>query len=230
MRRIAIGLLASSLLTLVTGAQASGLGSQMERAMAMPSPEKTSRTRRLSSADVAAGLKSALGDAASVAVLELGTAHGFNEHDSALVDVPVWYADRNHAGTRSLLLRSARRTAAEAGPLLREAINDLYLPDPHRVLAIAPCGASDFLRDHAAERLRGALTPIASRSYRDLAGRRGYTTPAIIAPHGDGRLADHIAQHTAHALLRAIARHETRIRREPSARGTPIVARVFGSV
>lgn len=217
MRRFAIGLLASSLLTLLSGAQASGLGAHMERAIAAPSPERTSRTRRVSGEDIVAGLKGALMDGASLAVLELGAAGGFGEQSAYRIK-PMQAGDSS-----AHLAQAAERTASQAGPILREAINALYFPDPQALLDADSRAATAFLRNHAAEHLRSELTPVARHAYAAAAAaeRRG-SMP-------NQRIVDHIAHRTADALFQAIGRQEQLIRRFPSARGTPHIARVFGS-
>ncbi|MGB7756996.1 MAG: DUF4197 family protein [Salinisphaera sp.] len=209
--------MASSLLTLLSGAQASGLGARMERVMAAPPPERASRTRRLSGEDIGAGLKGALMDGASLAVLELGAPGGFGEPSIYRIE-PLQIHDRHDH-----LARAAERTASQAGPILREAINALYFPDPQALLDADSSAATNFLRDHAAEHLRSELTPVARHAYAAAAipGRYG----AMPSP----RIADHIAHGTVDALFQAIGRQEQLIRRVPSARGTPHLARVFGA-
>lgn len=225
MRRFAIGLLASSLLTLFTSAQASSLGARMERAVAAPSPEGTSRTRRLSSDDIADGLKSMLTDGASLAVIKLGSRNGFGEVGSSHVS-SMTGGDRAGVDDRHLI-RAAESTASQAGPILREAINALYFPDPQALLDGGPTAATQFLRDHAAEHIRTGLRPAASRSYTATWKPAAGAIAATI-PRPSSRIVDHLAHTTVEALLHVIGDQEMLIRRSPAARGTPQLVRLFG--
>lgn len=228
MRHIAVSLLASSLLALFTGAQAHGLGTRMERAMIAPPPAKTSRTRRLTADDAAAGLKSVLGDAANVAVLQLGTPGGFSENASYRIGQLAAHSGVVTEPRDALLNQAAEHTASQAGPLLRETINELHMPNPQRLIDGKATAASDFLRDHSAEALRNALSSIAARSYLDRQqGHRSPPRASDTEPTGP-RIADHIAHATVHALLDTIGQQEAEIRRSPAARGTPLLACVFG--
>lgn len=220
MRRLAIGLLASSLFTLFTGAQASTLGARMERALAAPSPEGTSRTRRLSSNDMAEGLKSMLADGASLAVIKLGAPGGFDR--GGIKRIPAENEiDAMH------LARAAEGTASQAGPILREAINALYFPDPEALLRGEPTATTQYLRDHAAEHIRTELAPVAWRSYTATLDSAGALLSAAI-PRPNTRVGDQLAHTTSEAMLHIIADHEKLIRSSPAARGTPQLIRVFG--
>ncbi|MES1955549.1 DUF4197 family protein [Salinisphaera hydrothermalis] len=225
MRRFAIGLLASSLLTLFTGAQTSNLGARMERVLAAPSPESTSRARRLSSDDVVDGLKSMLTDGASIAVIKLGARHGFGAPDGYRLPPLAATGGGTHAYER--LCRAAESTASQAGPILREAINDLHFPAPEVVLNGSPTAATQFLRDHAGEHIRAELVPVVSRSYRATLASLDDETP-VIALHAESRIADHLAQATTEAFLHVIAEQETLIRNSTAARSTPQLINVFG--
>ncbi|HET7312776.1 DUF4197 family protein [Salinisphaera sp.] len=215
MRRIAIGLLASSLITLLTGAQASGLGTQMERALIAPSPEKISRTRRLLTEDVTAELKNVLIDGAGLAVLERGAPGGFEDRFGADTTTA------NDTLRQPVLARAAENTAAQAGPILREIINALYVPNRQPAIdddSVTP--ATRFLRDHAAEHLRMALARIAARVLAP-PGSRPATRPTISRQ----RLADYVAQVTVDGLLQTMARHE-QATRDSGAHGSPQRARI----
>ncbi|MGN8159883.1 DUF4197 family protein [Salinisphaera sp. RV14] len=225
MRCFAIGLLASSLLTFVTGAQASGLGARMERAMAAPPPESTSRTRRVGRDDMATGLKSVLADGASTAVLELGAPGGFGRRP-----LDRWPAMRSPAGRDIRLTHiasAAENTASQAGPVLREAINALYIPDPQALLEHGAPSATTFLADHASQYLRCALAPIAARAYATVTRTpRRPIESSTSAPNS--LLADHIASQTLDALLDAMARQEYLVRRGAATHTGPQRARIFG--
>lgn len=208
-----MGLLASSLLTVLTGAQASGLGARMEQAMAAPSPAKTSKTRRLSSHDVTASLKNMLADGASLAVLELGARGGFNTRSghriATLNEVSGYDAEEER------LARAAESTASQAGPILREAINALHIPDPRALFETAGSPATAFFHSHSAEHLRLTLAPVAARAYAaaaesNITGRQRLPVANSHAP--SPRLADHIAHGTVEALLDVIGQQERSMR------------------
>ncbi|AWN15913.1 DUF4197 family protein [Salinisphaera sp. LB1] len=226
MRCFAIGLLASSLLTFVTGAQASGLGARMERAMAAPPPESTSRTRRVGRDDMASGLKCILTDGASAAALELGAPGGFGPH-RPLGRLPAMHGPAGQDIRVAHIASAAENTASQAGPVLREAINALHIPDPQVLLEHGAPAATTFLADHASQYLRCALAPIAARAYA-MVTRAPWRQIESKTSAPNSLLADHIASQTVDALLDAMARQEYLIRRGPAAHAGPQQARIFG--
>ncbi len=223
MRRFVIGLLASSLLTLVTGAQASGLGARMERAVAAPSAVSASRTRRISGERTASVVRNMLVDGAALAVMELGTPGGFDRHTGSSHRAA---SDEDRAGMTPARIRlAAENTASQAGPVLREAINALHVRHPRSLLDGGSMTATEFLRDNAGERLRAALRPIVAGALADSVSDHALSASGTRADP-DSRLAHHIAYAAVDALLDVMGRHEAVVRQLRS--GSPLMAGVTG--
>lgn len=221
MRRIAIGLVASSLFTALASAQAGGLGRHIEQALAArPSNERPARIRSCSERQAATKVKTLLTDCASGAVMQLGQAGAFNQDPTMQIRWPS-RRQPNAAVPDRLTLeailaavnRGAEQASAQAGPIFREAINALGFTDPCALLESHEDAACRHLQRHAGETLRARVHAIVAGSAEQ---RRAQALLEDRLPKQNHvMLNDHVARATLASLFEVMAAQERRLRNAP---------------
>ena len=199
----------------------------------------------LSAEELESGLREALALCVERARLRTGRRGGFGADPSLRISVPESLGPAAGAlrqagmgwaveALEGSMNRAAERTAARAGGAFESAIRDLPLGDARSVLRGAPDAGTRALRERSDPEFRLALAPLVSEAmqrtgvagaYRDWSSRLGaldVTGPA------DPGLEAHVLEHTLDGLFAAVAREEVRIRRDPAARTTPTLQRLFG--
>ncbi len=132
--------------------------------------------------------------------------------------------------------RAAEGAAADALPLLKDAIRELEIEDPMAVLEAGGSAATDALRAGAGEDLMEQFTPVvtitAERTgvgiaYDRLVEKGGN----LVTQAGVNRedLIPYVTGRTLVGLGTLIAAEESAIRTDPEARTTPLLARAFSS-
>jgi hypothetical protein len=132
--------------------------------------------------------------------------------------------------------RAAEGAAADALPLLRDAIRDLPIDDPLATLGAGGSAATDSLRAGAGEVLLERLTPIVSVKMEQAGVAGAYDRLAqkggnLVTQAGVGKedLTPYVTGRTLDGLFTLIAAEESAIRSDQAARTTPLLARVFAS-
>jgi len=248
MRRLLIGLMSTGMLVAVSGASAQSLGDRVKDFMGnMDSGNGNAAARQLPESEVVAGLKSALADGASAAVTQLGQNDGFWGNNARRIPLPGWM--NNAAGMLrgagygeqmdSLQLsmnRAAEQATAEAGPIVREAINDMSVRDGYDILQGSDTAATEYLRDHTGEALAAKFQPIIERttaqsnaisSYEALTSK---AKPMLsFVPGLNLDVDDYVTREALDGLFAVIGQQEQQIRENPAARGTDLLKKVFGA-
>ncbi|WP_423821916.1 DUF4197 family protein [Salinisphaera sp. SPP-AMP-43] len=227
MRCIAIGLVASSLLTALASAQAGGLGRHIEQALeARPSNERPTRIRRCSERQATAEVRTLLTDCASGAVMQLGQAGAFGQDPAMQIRWPSSPLPNDTPQDRPAINRilaaanrSAEQASAQAGPVFREAINTLGLSDPYALLESRNGAACQHLQYHAGEKLRARLHTIVAGSAAQHRARQLLEDKLPDQPHV--MLDDHVARATLAGLFQVMAVQERRLRELPDASHRP---------
>ena len=245
MRQVIISLTAATLVCLATQAHSQGWGDRVKQLMG--NVNGTSNAQQLPESQVVAGLKSALADGASKAVTQLGQNDGFWGNAKRRIPLPGWMNTAsgmlNSAGygnqmqTLQLSMnRAAEQATAEAGPIVKEAINQMTVEDAYKILQGSDTAATDYLRSHTSTQLAARFEPIIARttaqsqaasSYDALVGQ---AKPMLrFVPGVDLNLNNYVTQQTLNGLFAVIGQQETDIRQNPAERGTDLLKQVFGA-
>lgn len=248
MRRFLIGLVASSALFAATGAGAQNLGDRFKQFMgSMNDGNDNGAAQQLPESEVVSGLKAALADGASAAVTQLGQTDGFWGNEARRIALPGWM--NNAAGMlrqagyseqmdnlQLNMNRAAEQATAEAGPIVRETINNMSVRDAYDVLQGSDTAATEYLRDHASEALANKFEPIvanttaqsqAASTYESLTSR---AKPMLsFVPGLNLNLNDYVTQQALDGLFAVIGQQEKAIRENPAERGTALLKKVFST-
>lgn len=139
-------------------------------------------------------------------------------------------------GLELAMNRAAEGAAAEALPLLRDAIRDVLIDDPLAILGAGGSAATETLRTAAGDAVLEGLTPIVSIKMNQAAVAGAYDRlvqkgGSLVTQTGIERedLTPFVAGRTLDGLFTLIGAGETAIRTDPAARTTPLLEKVFGS-
>jgi len=195
---------------------------------------------------VVAGLKEALEIGSGRAIDRTGEVDGFLANELIRIATPPELEKMTQA-LRSLGLnrqvdeleigmnRAAEQAVGEAREILWTEIRALSFPDAMALLGGGDTAATDFLEERTADEIRSRFEPIVAqkietvglgRLYGDLA--RSYNRlPFVTSPAVD--LTDYVTDEALDGLFKTLAAEETKIRREPIARTTELLRKVFSN-
>jgi hypothetical protein len=131
--------------------------------------------------------------------------------------------------------RAAEAAAPAARVIVRNAVAELTLPEPRRLLDGGATAVTDALRAQAADRMREAFQPAvaaalgrtgAARQYQELFGRL-QALPFVSGGRFD--LDRYVTDRALAGFLHLLGEEERRIRLEPTARTSELLRQVFGS-
>ncbi len=129
---------------------------------------------------------------------------------------------------------AAEEAAARAVPVFTSAITSMTIADAFEILNGPEDAATRYFQDRTSTELRRRFEPVAASAmqkvglygiYRDLVARYEQI-PLMKPPAVD--LEAYVADQTLAALFGELAKEEARIRRDPAARSTALLRRVFG--
>lgn len=203
----------------------------------------------LSNDEVVAGLKEALTTGARIGADRAGATDGF--WGNSLIRIPFpeqAIAVRNtlmDLGIRQpvedferTLNRAAEQAAKEAVPVFVDAITGMSVQDGFAILRGGETAATDFLRQRTSDALRTRFRPVVERAtsavaltnaWRPVA--QAYNTATLLTggravePDLDG----YVTERALEGLFTLVAQEEGRIRRDPLARTTDLLRKVFAA-
>jgi hypothetical protein len=197
----------------------------------------------------AQGVKELLTVAADRAIRAVAKTDGFTGNRSIRIGIPD---DMEHLPTYIAkygyqpqidafilsLNRAAEKGATKVAPLIAEAIRDTAFDDPRKILKGGDTSATDFFRGKSSEKLYNAFKPgIAAgmneagvlRAYRELLAK--YDEESVLVFPVDEWQFDMEGYLTGKALdglFAVMGDEEKKIRKEPAARTTDLLRKVFG--
>jgi hypothetical protein len=203
----------------------------------------------LSNDEVIAGLKEALNNGARMAADRAGATDGFWANTAIRIPFPSEaIAVRNtllDLGIRQpveeferTLNRAAETAAKEAVPVFVDAITGMSVQDGFAILRGGPHAATDFLRQRTTEALHLRFRPVVERAtsavsltsaWRPVAS--AYNTATLLTggravePDLDG----YVTERALEGLFTLVAQEEERIRRDPMARTSDLLRKVFAA-
>ena len=207
---------------------------------------RKSPSTSVSEADAGQGIKDALSQGVTKAVLNLHRTDGFFGSDLYKVLLPP---DARKAETtlrgiglsgqvdKAILAinRGAEDAVGTAGPIFGDAIEQMTVTDALGIVRGHDDAATQYFRRKTSDNLIAAFTPSvkasldrtqATRYYADIAN--GYNRLPLAFEKVDPDLAAYVVGKAVDALFDQIAREEANIRANPVARTTDILRKVFG--
>ncbi len=202
----------------------------------------------LSNADVIAGLKEALNKGTEQSVSVASVVDGFNANERIRIPFPP-EAEKMKNTLRTIgmekqvqefeitLNRAAEKAVKEAVPIFMNAIRNMTVADGFAILRGADNAATEYLRENTSGTLTSTFHPIVEKATQEVA-LTSYWTPlangynkATMLTGGkavDPDLDAYVTQKAIDGLFVLIADEEGKIRKDPVARTTDLLRRVFG--
>lgn len=203
----------------------------------------------LSSEQVAAGLKEALGKGMQQAVAELGRNDGFLTNLNVRIPMPK-RLQRIESGLRRIgqdeiadnfigsMNRAAEQAVPAAAAIFGDAVKDMSIEDAKAVLSGGDDAATQFFRQATEKRLLTEFRPIVNEAtaktgvtsaYKTLMGNTGFGRK-LFSFGGDTDLDQYVTEQSLDGLFKMVAAEELKIRQSPAARTTQTLQSVFGAL
>jgi hypothetical protein len=249
MRRTFISLIAGSAIAASTAVGAQSLGDRFKQFMGnVDSASDSSSAQQLPESEVVSGLRAALADGASAAVTQLGQTDGFWGDAARRIPLPGWMGTTSSVlrgagfgdqmdGFQLSMNRAAEQATAEAGPIVRETINNMSVTDAYEILQGSDTAATDYLRDKTGDDLTAKFEPIIANTTAQSQAVSRYEAltskakPMLqFVPGMNLDVNDYVTQQALDGLFAVIGQQEQKIRANPAATGSAIVKKVFLTV
>lgn len=194
---------------------------------------------------VASGLKQALEVGTERTVLKTSRVDGFLGNALIRIALPEKYQHmaqtmrklgfgREVDELETAMNRAAEKAAGEARPVFVDAIKQMTLPDAYGILRGGNTAATDYFREKTADTLRSKFKPVVERSMKDVGLYKAYSRladrynklPFVTTPAVD--LDTYVTNRTLKGLFTVLGQQEKRIRKDPAARTTELLKKVFG--
>jgi len=201
----------------------------------------------LSEQTIASGLREALSVGTERTVSETSRRDGFYGNPRLRIPLPESLTQASSAfraiGMGSLvddfelrINRAAERAAAEATPVFLDALRQMTIQDARSILSGNERAATDYFEARTRAPLADRFSPIVRAGVREVGLAAAYQDflaqlkrlPLLPKPSLD--LDDYVTQRALDGLFLTLAGEEAKIRRDPAARTTELLRRVFGSV
>lgn len=200
----------------------------------------------LSQSDMSGGLKEALAVGSERAIKGLSRSGGFLDDKDVRIPLPGKLR-KIESSLRMLgqgkavdeFLQTANRAAEQAipkaAPIVGDAIRSMSFEDARKILSGPDDAATQYFRGKTTDSLTRAMLPIVSsatdkagvtRAFKHMIDKAG---PAASMLGDDLDVDEYIADKTLDGLFFKLAEEEKSIRRDPVARSTDLLKKVFGS-
>ncbi len=129
---------------------------------------------------------------------------------------------------------AAEHAAAEAAPVFVDAITAMTFDDARRILQGSDTEATDYFRAKTTEPLTRRYAPIVARHMSQLGLVRQYNAmmeqyaKIPFAPEIRFRIEEYVVEKALEGLFHVVAGEERKIRKDPAARVTELLRKVFG--
>ena len=207
----------------------------------------TASVQALSDSEVAAALREALAQGAERAIAALGRPDGFLGNAAVRIPLPPELEPAARA-LRGLgqqryvddfvrtMNRAAETAVGEASAIMGDAVRSLTVADAKQILTGPDDAATQYFRRVGEPRLETRLRPVVAdatartgvtNAYKQFMNRAGFAAQLLGADTVD--LDGYITDRALDGLFLMIAREEQRIRKDPVARSTELLEKVFGA-
>jgi hypothetical protein len=201
----------------------------------------------LSDEEASGGLKQALAQSASVAVDKLGVANGFLDNPKVRIPLPgtlqkvegvmrTLGMSKHADNVIAAMNHSAEMAAAQARPLLLDAVEKISVEDPRKIVTGGEGAATQYFRNATSEALTQKFLPIVKnatdqagllKKYNEFANKGAKL--GLIAEK-DANIENYVTQKTLEGLYLVMAEEERAIRNDPMGQANQLVRSVFGTV
>jgi hypothetical protein len=212
-----------------------------------PAPGDGSGTAGLGQPEIADGLLEALRVGTGRVVDAVGRLDGFNADSEIHIPLPGWMRDAQSAlemvGLGALgedlelrLNRAAEAAAPEARALFVDAIAQMTLDDVMAIYEGPDDAATRYFQRTMTPPLVERMRPIVTTAMSEAGAVRAYDEMMApyqalpLMPDVKGDLSDYTVTKTLDGLFHKLAQEEAAIRRNPAARTTALLQRVFGGL
>jgi hypothetical protein len=243
--------LAKNVLILTTAIGLSSCDVLLDTMQTLPNnPTAGQSSLALTNEDIISGLKEALTIGIQNSVKSSSVTDGFLKNDLIRLPFPQ---DALHVRAKVIELgfqgqvdqfettlnRAAEEATKEALPIFVNAIKNMSIQDGLSILNGGEGAATKFLRDNTSSQLVSAFTPKVQQAistvkltdyWNPIANK--YNTFATFAnkPAVTADLNSYVTQRAITGLFTLVEQEENKIRKDPTARVTDILVRVFGSL
>jgi hypothetical protein len=200
---------------------------------------------KISQPDIIAGLKEALSSGVSKGVTELSIENGFWGNPLYKIVMPQ-EAQRVEKALRGIGLgakvdeamlsmnRGAEDAMKNAAPIFMEAISGMEIKDAVQILKGPDTAATSYLRNATSLSLINACKPVIQASLEKSGAAKQWTSlmtsyNKISLQKVNTDLAGYVTEKALEAVFRQIAEQEKLIRKDPAARTTALLKKVFES-
>lgn len=202
-------------------------------------------TNDASQSDVGTALKEALSSGVEKGVMKLSAENGFWGNALYKVVMPP-EAQRVEKALRGIGLgpkvdeallsmnRGAEDAVKKAGPIFANAIRGMDIKDAITILRGADTAATGYLRSNTSSSLTAAFKPVIQESLDRSGASKNWTNlmtafNKVSLQKVNTDLAGYVTERALQALFLQIADEEKLIRKDPAARTSALLQKVFGS-
>lgn len=197
----------------------------------------------LSAEDVAAGLREALSLGAQRGAGKLSAADGFFANAALKILMPP-EARKVEETLRGIgmgkqvdqailaMNRAAEDAAASAAPIFVDAVKGMTINDAMGILKGGDSAATQYLRSRTSTQLTGAFRPVIEQSLRKVDATRHWNTiftyyNRVSRDKVNPDLSAYVTEKALSGIFTQLAEEEKSIRKDPAARTTELLKRVF---
>jgi hypothetical protein len=202
----------------------------------------------LSTDEMTRGLKEALAQGTEKAIKNLGTSNGFLGNMNVKIPMPQKLQEvekglrmikqDKYADEFIATMNHAAETAVpEAAPIIGDAIREMTVADAKSILNGPDDAATQYFRKVSETRLKEKMLPIVKQStekagvtaaYKNLTSKAGFMASFLQKEGLD--VDQYVTDKAFDGVFTMIAIEEKEIRKNPMARGTDLLKKVFGAV
>ena len=215
-----------------------------------PSAVSTSNTQVLSNGEVISGLKEALSIGITNSVNLTSVTDGFLKNSAIVLPFPEealkvkqkalnWGSDGKIEQFETTLNRAAEEASKEALPIFKNAILNMSIKDGFSILNGGNGAATKFLKDNTTEALVNTFSPKVDAAISKVQLTK-YWNPIITKYNSamtftggeklNPDLTQYVTERAIIGLFYMVEQEENKIRKDPIARVTDILQKVFGSI
>lgn len=210
----------------------------------------TSTTPSLTNAEVISGLKEALTVGIQNSVNLTSVTDGFLKNDAIRLPFPPdalkvrekamdWGLGSQVEKFETTLNRAAEEATKEALPIFKDAILNMSISDGFKILNSGEGAATRFLKDNTTSQLVAAFSPKVKEAISKVKLTE-YWNPIITKYNGAMNLTggekinpdlnQYVTERAIAGLFQMVEKEENKIRKDPAARVTDLLSKVFGSI
>ena len=203
-------------------------------------------TSALTTDEIAAGLREALRVGTGRVVEQVGASDGFNADPDIHIPLPGALKDVQSALKRVgmgamaddlelRLNRGAEAAAPAAKELFLQAISEMTLEDVRGIYEGPDDSATRYFKGKMSPALAKRMTPIVDDSLADVGAVKSYDTMMSqykvipFVPDVNSDLTAYVVEKAMDGIFLYVGREEAAIRKNPAARTTDLLKRVFGT-